>query len=120
LNVEELFDILRDGEWHDIAELADQIEIQNDKLIEFSIFLSEQGIIKYEDKTHRIKIEPEWKRLLPIKGELAEPKTTVVALIIPPETSIDIQSTRISNLSRIELEVTLRVSDKIQEVAMNV
>jgi hypothetical protein len=120
LNIEEFFIILKDGAWHDVAEIADQTEIQTDKLIEFSQFLSEQGIINYEDKTHRIKIEPEWKRLLPIESELAEPKTTVATLIIPPETSINVQSTRISNLSNIELEVTLRVSDKIQEVAINV
>jgi hypothetical protein len=119
LNIEEFFVILKDGAWHDVAELADQTEIQTDKLIEFSQFLSAQGIINYEDKTHRIKIEPEWKRLLPIESELAEPKTTVATLIIPPETSIDVQSTRISNLSNIELEVTLRISDKIQEVAIN-
>jgi hypothetical protein len=68
LNIEELFDIIKDGEWHDVTELADQIEIQIDKLIEFSKFLSEQGIIKYEDKTHRIKIEPEWKGILPIES----------------------------------------------------
>lgn len=120
MNIEELFDILKDSEWHNVYELADQIEIQTDKLIELAQFLSEQGIIKYEDKTHRIKLEPEWKRLLPIESELAEPKTTVATLVIPPETSIDVQSTRISNLSKIELEVTLRISDKIQEIAINV
>jgi hypothetical protein len=120
VNSEKIFDVLKDGAWHDVAEIADQIEIQTDKLIELSQFLSEQGIIKYEDKTHRIKIEPEWKSLLPIESELTEPKTTVAILIIPPETSIDVQSTRISNLSKIELEVTLRITNRIEEVAINV
>jgi hypothetical protein len=120
LNIEEFFTILKDEAWHSIDELADQIEIQTNKLIEFSQFLSEQGIIKYEDKTHRIKIEPEWKSLLPTESELAEPKTTVATLIIPPETTIDVQSTRISNISKIELEVTLRITNKIQEVAINI
>jgi hypothetical protein len=120
LNIEKFFAILKHGAWHDVYELADQMEIQTDKLIEFSQFLSEQGIIKYEDKTHRIKIEPEWKRLLPIESELAEPKTTVATFIIPPETSIDVRSTRISNVSKIELEVALRITNKIQEIAINV
>jgi hypothetical protein len=120
LNSEKIFDVLKDGAWHDVAEIADEIEIKTDKLVELSQFLSEQGIIKYEDKTHRIKIEPEWKRLLPIESEIAEPKTTVATLIIPPETSVDVQSTRISNLSKIELEVTLRITSKIEEVAINV
>jgi hypothetical protein len=120
LACEKIFVVLKDGEWHDVAELADQTEIQTDKLIEFSQFLHEQGIVTYEDKTHRIKMEPEWRRLLPIEAELAEPKTTVATLIIPPETSVDVQNTHISNLSKIELEVTLRINSKIQEVAIDV
>jgi len=119
LNIEKFFAIIKDGAWHDLAELANQMEIQPDKLTEFSQFLSEQGIIKYENKTHTIKIEPEWKRLLPTESELAEPKTTVATFIIPPETTIDVQSTRVSNLSRIQLEVTLRISDKIEELSIN-
>ena len=120
MNIEEFFAILKDGAWHDVHQIADQIEIQTGKLIEFSQFLSEQGIIEYEDKTSRIKLEPEWNRLLPDESEPAEPKTTVATFIIPPETTINAQYTRISNLSKIELEVTLRISNKIQEVAINV
>lgn len=120
MSSEKIFAVLKDGAWHDVAELADQTEIQTEKLIEFSQFLTEQGIAKYEDKTHRIKIKPEWKPLLPIESELAEPKTSVVTFIMAPETSVNVQSTRISNLSKIELEVTLRISNKIQEVAIDV
>jgi predicted transcriptional regulator len=65
LDIENFFDILKDDEWHNIPELADQIEIQANKLTEFFQFLSKQGIIEYEEKTQRIKIKPEWKELLP-------------------------------------------------------
>jgi DNA-binding IclR family transcriptional regulator len=68
LSAEKIFDALKDGEWHDLNELTDQTQIQTNKLIEFSKFLHEQGIITYEDKTHRIKINPEWKSLLPIES----------------------------------------------------
>jgi len=69
LNLEELFAILKDGTWHDILEIADQAHIQPDKLIELSKFLLEKGIVKYEAETRRIKIEPEWKSLIPIENE---------------------------------------------------
>jgi len=68
LNLEELFAILKDGTWHDILEIAEQIHIQSDKLIELSKFLLEKGIVKYEAETRRIKIEPEWKSLIPIEN----------------------------------------------------
>jgi len=65
LTVEKLFAILKDGEWHNLTDISDQIEVQTDKLDEFLQFLSKQCIIEYEDKTHRVKITPEWQNLFP-------------------------------------------------------
>ncbi len=70
LKIEQLFTILKDGTWHDIVELAEQINIQPDKLIELSKFLLQKGIIKYEAETRKIQIEPEWRRLIPNENEL--------------------------------------------------
>lgn len=69
MTTEEFFAILKDGAWHNVNQIADQLEIQTGKLIELSQFLSEKGIVKYEAETRRIKIEPEWKSLLPIEGK---------------------------------------------------
>jgi len=68
LHIEDLFSILKDGTWHDILEIANQIHIQPETLIEFSKFLLEKGIVKYEAETRRIQIEPEWRSLIPING----------------------------------------------------
>jgi hypothetical protein len=65
MTIERFFAILKDGEWHDLTDLSNQIKVQTDKLTEFSHFLSKKGLITYEEKTHRIKIEPEWQNLLP-------------------------------------------------------
>jgi hypothetical protein len=64
LTIEKFFTILKDGEWHHLTDLSDQIQVQTDMLIEFLQFLSKHGIITYEDKAQRIKIEPEWQNLL--------------------------------------------------------
>lgn len=118
MSIEKLFTLLKDGAWHGITELADQTGTETNKLIEYSQFLAGQGIAKYEDKTQRIKIEPEWSRLLPDLSQLSEPKTTMATFIIPPETSINVQSTSITNNSKIELEVTLRINNRIREIAI--
>jgi len=120
LYLEKFFTALKDGTWHSLNELSDQLGIPTDKLAEFSRFLSEHGFLKHDAKTDKIKIEPVWKLLLPEEHELPEPKTTVATFIIPPETSIDVQSTHISNLSNIEIEVSLRVNGKVKEVAIKI
>jgi len=120
LSIDKFFTVIKNGAWHSIDELSEQLGIQTSKLAEFSKFLSERGLLKHDEKTNRIKIEPIWKLLLPEEGELPEPKTAVATFIIPPETSIDVQSTHISNISNIELEVNCRINSRIKEMAIKV
>lgn len=119
MNAEKIFAVLKDEAWHTVAELAEQTEIEANKLIEYSQFLAGKGIVIYEDKNQRIKIEPEWSHLLPDETELLEPRSIVATFIIPGETSVEVQSTRISNLTKIDLEVTLRINNRLREVAIN-
>jgi len=63
--IEKLFSTLNDGKWHQINELSDQFKVKRDKLTEFFLFLLTQGVIAYEEKTNRVRIEPEWQNLLP-------------------------------------------------------
>jgi hypothetical protein len=74
LSSEKLFDTIKDGAWHNLNELADQIGTPIDKLVAYARSLSEKGIIKYEESTQRIRIEPEWKMLLP--SAIEEPTKT--------------------------------------------
>jgi len=120
LSIEKFFTIIKDGTWHQINELTDQLEISTKKLTELSQLLSDHGIIKYEQDTNRIKIDPEWKLLLPIEEELSEPNITVATLIIPPDASVNVQSTQIRNLTTMELELTLRMNTKIREVSIRI
>jgi len=119
MSIDSFFTVIRDGAWHSINELSNQLGIQTTKLTEFSKFLSESGLLKYEVKADRIKIEPMWKLLLP-EEEPRQPSTIVARFVIPPETSIDVQSTCISNLSGIELEISLRINNRIKEVAIKI
>jgi hypothetical protein len=75
LTITKLFAIIKDGKWHTITDLSGQIKAQTDKLTEFSQFLCTQGIVTYEEKTARIKVEPEWQNLLPTETEPTLDKT---------------------------------------------
>jgi predicted transcriptional regulator len=65
LSTEEFFDTIKDGGWHNLNELAYQLGVPVEKLIEYSRLLSNQGMIQYEEETQKIKIKPEWNPLIP-------------------------------------------------------
>jgi hypothetical protein len=58
MTIKKFFTILKDGEWHDLTDLSNQIRVQTDKLTEFAQFLFKKGLIAYEEKTDRIKKQP--------------------------------------------------------------
>ena len=64
MTIEKFFTILKDGEWHNLTDLSNQIKVQTDKLTEFAYFLSKKGLITYEEKTCKIKIKHEWQNIL--------------------------------------------------------
>ena len=84
------------------------------------MFLSNSGLIKYQEKNRTIKIQPKWALLLPTEETTKTPQNIIANFVIPPHASIDIQSTHISNMSNVEVEVTLRIDNKIREVAIEV
>ncbi len=98
-------------------ELSVGLGIPTSKLDELARLLSKRGLITYEEKNRRIKIQPMWMLLLP-EEEPNEPKKIVATFIIPPQASIDVHSTKISNISNVELEVNLRIDNKIREIAL--
>lgn len=120
LSIDKFFAAIKDGAWHSINELSDQLGLPPSKLTKLSKFLSDHDLLQYDEKTHRIKIKLVWKLLLPSEEEPTEPKIAVATFMIPPQTSIDVQSTRISNISKVEVEVNLRIDDKIKEMAIKI
>ena len=119
LSINGFFTAIKDSAWHNIDELSDQLAISTTKLVELSKFLSNRGIINYDENNRKIKIKSLWSLLLP-EEEPDIPKTIIANFMIPPQTSINIQSTRISNMSKVNVEVTLRIDNKIREVAIAV
>jgi len=65
LSSEKLFNTIKDGAWHNLNELAEQVGAPIDKLIEFARFLHKKGVAEYDETTQKIRISPQWKTLLP-------------------------------------------------------
>jgi len=119
LSIDKFFAAIKNGGWHSIDELSDKLGFPTTKLEELSKFLSERDLITYQEKNRRIKIQPLWRLLLP-EEQPGDPKAVAETFIIPPQGSIDVQSTHISNISNVELAVSVRIDKKIREVTIAV
>ena len=119
LTIDSFFNSIKNGSWHSIDELSTQLSISITKIKELSGFFSDSGLIKYDIENQKIKIQPLWSLLLPKTEEIKSYNKTLANLIIPPHTSIKIQSTQITNESNNDIELLLRFTDKISEIAVN-
>jgi len=121
--LENLLFVLRDGEWHDISELTEVLKISKEHLEEILGFLSSANMIGYDAKNKLARIKQNWKTLIITEEERDAArelgKTAIGTVIIPPEKTVVIQDTRITNLTDKSLELELRIDTKLREIAIN-
>ena len=116
MSLETFIEAIKDEDWHRINELSDKLGISISKLDQLSKVLFSFGLIKYDQKNRRIMIHPLWRRLP--NEQPNEPKKLVANLIIPPHSGIDIDSAHISNVSEVDVEITLRFDNKIRDLTI--
>jgi len=121
--LEKLLTILSDNVWHNIDEMAKTLEIQQDKLQQIIKFLTETDLVQHNQATNQIKINQNWKTLI-INQKETNPETqqetsAVGTIIIPPQKTLIIQCTRITNLTDNSLELEIRINKKLNEIAIN-
>ena len=123
--LERLLALLSDNVWHNIDEMAKTLEIPQNKLQQVIKFLTETDIIQHNPATNQIKLGQNWKTLIinqkePNTETQTPPETTAVGtIIIPPQKTLIIQCTRITNLTENSLELEIRINKKINEIAIN-
>lgn len=120
MSISRFFNTITDGAWHSISELSSNLGLQTSKLIQFSKFLSERDLVRFDEQNLKIKVKPIWKLLIPEEEVDDQPKSTVATFVVPPKTTINVQSTCITNMSTVEIEVNLRFTQKIEEVAIKI
>jgi predicted transcriptional regulator len=123
--LEQLLTLLGDYVWHNIDEMAKTLQIPQDKLQQTIKFLTETDLIQHNPATNQIKLNQNWKTLIINQKETnpetqTQPETTAVGtIIIPPQKTLIIQCTRITNLTENSLELEIRINKKLNEIAIN-
>lgn len=122
-NLEELLSILSDNVWHNIGETAKKLQISQGKFQQAITFLAEANLIQHNPVTKQIKLNQNWKTRL-VSQEETKPKTEtqttmVGTIIIPPQQTLVIQCTRITNLTDTRLELEIRINKNIREIAIS-
>jgi hypothetical protein len=110
--------------WHSADEIVNVLEISQGKCEQIMKLLEETDLIYYNPATNQIKLNQEWKALyMSRKGNsetVAQNESTAVGtIIIPPQKTLIIQCTRITNLTDINLELEVRIDRKISEIAIS-
>jgi hypothetical protein len=111
--------------WHNVDEIINTLEISQDKFQQITKLLRETDIIYFNPATNQIKLNQEWKTLYTNQKETnseirIKPENVAIGtIIIPPQKTLIIQCTRITNLTDINLELEIRIDKKLSEIAIN-
>jgi len=62
--IDKILDVLNNGDWHRIAEVAEETGTQESKIELISSFLSVYDFLEYDKKTRRIKLSTELRGFL--------------------------------------------------------
>lgn len=117
--LEKLLNILSDNVWHNTDQIASALEIPHDKLQQIITFLAQSDLIQHNSATNQIKINQNWKTLLTDQKEIQPEATALGTIIIPPQQTLVIQCTRITNLTDASLELEIRMDNRIREIVIN-
>ncbi len=119
--LQNLLSLLSDNVWHNIDETAKTLKTPQKRFRQVIALLTEKDLIQHNPATNQIKLSQNWKTLLINQKETqAQPTTVAVGtIIIPPQKTLMIQSTRITNLTDTNLELGIRINKKIREIAIN-
>jgi len=102
--------------------IAENLEIPEEKFRQMVAFLAEADMIK-QNQTNQIKLSQNWKTLLisqkETDSETKQGTTAIGTIIIPPQKTLIIQCTTITNLTDTNLELEIRMNKRIREIAIN-
>lgn len=125
IKLEKLLSHLNDSVWHNVDEIVNVLEIPQSKFEQVIKLLTETDMVYYNSATNQIKLNQEWKMPFINQKETNSEMSTkrenaaIGTVIIPPQKTLIIQCTRITNLTDINLELDIRIDKKLSEIAIN-
>ena len=64
LEIEQVIDVLKDGEWHELDEIGEKCELSDVKVESILKFLAEYGFIQINGNGRKLKVGPSLKKFL--------------------------------------------------------
>jgi hypothetical protein len=124
--LEKLLTLLGDEKWHTQEEVGNALQIPKEKVQSITRFLAEADLIIRNEETNQIKLNQNWKTLIINQKERSQEaeaqtpleNTAVGTIIVPPQKTITIQNTHITNLTDKSLELEIRVDRELKEIAI--
>lgn len=121
--LEQLLALLEDNVWHNLDAIAHSLEIPENRLHQIVSLLAEIDLVQYNPATNQVKLDQKWKNVLIDQEEKTKNTQSQAAavgtIIIPPQKTLLIQCTRITNLTEASLELEIRINKKISEIAIS-
>ena len=113
-----VLDLIENGEWHTLQELAQKLEAPLNEVTQTVKLLSKHKIVIHLEETQQVRLSS-WIRTLAEDLTAENEKEALGTIILPPKGTITIQSTVISNLTEDDLEIGVRVDRKLKELAIS-
>lgn len=123
--LEKLLALLDDDQWHDFSHIMANLKIHEDELRKIITFLTKAGLVESDPTMKQVKLDQTWRIFLVKQGEKdleaqeAMERPTIGTIIIPPQKTLIIQCTRITNLTDNSLELGIRMDKRIREIAID-
>ena len=125
--LEKLLEVLGDGAWHPLEEVAKALKMPTERFQQVVNFLVDADIIQRNSATSEVKLNQNWKTLMIGQGDegLENSEKSIKGkvlgtIIVPPQKSVVIQCTQITNLTDKSLELEICVDKKIEEITISV
>ena len=114
------FNLIEDGQWHRIKDLAKELNLPLEKVVQIITCLAKAKLIDYNEKTKEVKLQKWIKNLLALECN-KNSKRSIGTLILPRNGgSAEIQGITIHNNSNLDLELDFLIENgKIKEISIN-
>jgi len=118
LKAQTVLDLIENGEWHTLKELAQRLKVPLNEVIKTVKSLSKHKIVIHLEETQQVRLSS-WIRTLAEDLTVENEKEALGTIILPPKGIIAIQDTVISNLTEDDLEIGVRIDRKLKELAIS-
>jgi len=114
-----LLDLINNGEWHNLNELAQKLNVPLNEVTKIVESLAECKVVTHLEETQQVRLTSWIRNLLANQEFNEEEKVALGTIILPPKANVTIQDTVISNFTEDDLEIGVRINQKLKEVSIS-